>query len=173
MEKIFYTEQNKYHDSTEAIRHILTEYFGVENPRISRTETGKPYLIDTPLFFSVSHTDGLIFIAVSDCNVGIDAERNDRHVDYQKIIKRFPEDERALIRSSTDFLRHWTVKESAVKWLGSSLSHDLRELRYGKDGVFYKEIPLPVYISFPNFKGYMLAVCGERDFSNITPVIIQ
>ena len=173
MEKIFYTDKRKYVTSEQAVKEILAKFFGFQNACISRTETGKPFLVGIPLFFSVSHTGNALFIAVSDRNVGLDAELLNRQTDYEKILKKFPEEERAVIRSQTDFLRFWTVKESAVKWLGGSLAHDLRYLRYIGGELFYKEVPLPVHITFPHFDGFTLAVCGERDFSSVTPVIIQ
>lgn len=172
MEKIFYTDKRNYASSEQAIRQILTDCFGIRDARISRTETGKPFLVGADLFFSVSHTENALFIAFSDKNVGLDVERLNRQTDYQKILKKFPEEERAVVRSQTDFLRLWTVKESAVKWLGGSLLHDLRHLRYLKGEIFYKNIPLPVHIAFPSFQDYVLAVCAENDFSNVSVTII-
>ena len=172
MEKIFYTTQREYPSSEDAVKRILSTVFGVDNARIARMETGKPYLVDIPLFFSVSHTDGKTFIAFSDANVGIDAERKNRETDFIKILKRFPESERAEIHSHEDFIRHWLVKESAVKWLGGTLASNLRDLRYKCDNLFYKDIPLPVQLCFVEVDHFLLAVCSERDFSNVTPTII-
>jgi 4'-phosphopantetheinyl transferase len=172
MEKIFYTTQREYPTSLDAVRRILSAVYGIDNARIARTETGKPYLVDTPLFFSIAHTDGKIFIAFSSANVGVDAERQDRETDYMKILKRFPETERAEIHSHADFIRHWTAKESAVKWLGGTLANDLRALRYERGKLFHKDLPLPVKLWFTEIDGVCLAVCSERDFSKVTPIII-
>ena len=166
MEKIFYTTRTAYSDTNKAIKALLAREFGVENAHIVRSETGKPYLaeLEQRLFFSVSHTNERLFIAFSDENVGLDAEYAERSVAYQAIVKKFPVDERKEILSSSDFLRHWTVKEAAIKWLGGSLAHDLYKLSYTNDNLLYGEVALPrVYIR--TFEKYILALCGERDFS--------
>ena len=172
MEKIFYTTQREYPSSLNAVKRILTTVYGFEKVQIARTETGKPYLVNIPLFFSVSHTDGKIFIAVSSACVGIDAERKERQTDYVKILKRFPETERTEIHSHADFIRHWTAKESAVKWLGGTLANDLRALRYERGKLFHKDLPLPARVCFAEIDGVCLAVCSERNFSKVTPIII-
>jgi 4'-phosphopantetheinyl transferase len=167
MEKIFYANKSIEPDSETAIKRILSEYFNVKNAVIERNENGKPFLANgqTPLFFSVSHTGNKLFIAVSDENVGIDAESLYRNVDYLPILKRFAPEERQQIRSVEDFLRFWVAKESAVKWLGGSLAQDLRKLRYTNGRLFYGEIELPVKLVFHSFDTYLLAVCSERDFT--------
>ena len=132
-----------------------------------RSEAGKPYLDrNVGLFFSISHTKEKLFIDVSDENVGIDAEKNDRSVEYASIVKRFSAAERLEICDNATFLKHWTAKESAVKWLGGSLSHDLRKLRYEKGVLIYGEIELPANVCFFQIDGHTVCVCGEQDFSN-------
>ncbi len=126
MEKIFIVSQNAYPTSEIAVKDVLSKYFQMENAQIERGDHGKPFLVGgqaLPLFFSIAHTDNKLFIAVSNENVGIDAERIDRTVDYTPIVKRFSTNERKEITDTQTFLRHWTAKESAVKWLGGSLAH--------------------------------------------------
>lgn len=169
MKKIFYTDKTAYPDSQTAIKHVLSEYFNLKAVKIVKNEHGKPYLEngrDIPLFFSVSHTENRLFIAVSDENVGIDAENPARQVDYLSVIKRFSPEERREILSSADFLRHWIAKESAIKWLGGSLAHDLHKLRFCDARLYYGEIEIPAHLVFRSFEGYILAICSERDFDN-------
>ena len=62
--------------------------FPVEDICIERGEYGKPYVRDHEEWqFNISHTDGLIVIAVADCPIGIDVEKI-REPDY-RIAKRF------------------------------------------------------------------------------------
>ena len=169
MEKIFYTDRSVYPDSNSAIQHVLSEYFQLKDVEIKKNEHGKPYLSngrELSLFFSVSHTDNRLFIAVSDENVGIDAENLSRQLNYYSVIKRFEPEEQREIRSPEDFLRHWVAKESAIKWLGGSIAHDLYKLKFVNNSLFYGEIQLPVRLVFHTFSGYILAVCSERDFTN-------
>ena len=172
MEKIFYTHKSVYPDSESALQRILTDFFGITDAKIARLKTGKPYLSNYPnLFFSVSHTDGMLFFAFSDENVGIDAEANGRDVDYVTVSKRFSPVERAEITDKSTFLRHWTALESAVKWLGGSLAKDLRKLRFEKNTLFYGEIELPVHVCFFQIAEHTVCVCGERDFSGTEQIV--
>ena len=169
MEKIFYTDKSAYPDSQTAVQHVLSEYFNLKSVAMERNEHGKPFLVngrELSLFFSVSHTKNKLFIAVSNENVGIDAEDISRQVDYLPILKRFSSEERKDIKTPADFLRHWVAKESAIKWLGGSIAHDLQKLRFVENRLYYGEIELPASLVFHSFESYILAICSERDFKN-------
>ena len=167
MQKIFYTDVNAYPNSETAVKYIFKRFFQLKNVSIERNENGKPFLCacKSRLFFSVSHTNGKLFIAISDDNVGIDAESEERQTQYASIVKKFPAEEQLEIRSSLDFLKHWTAKEAAIKWLGGTLSHNLANLLYVNGNMIYKNAPLPVCVCFPPFENYIVAICSERDFS--------
>lgn len=146
---------------------VFEKYFSVSSTKIKRTENGKPYLeSENGLFFSVSHTDSMLFIAVSDCNVGLDAENEDRKVNYTAIVKKFSLHEQSEIVSNIDFLKNFTAKESAVKFLGGKLALDLNKLQVINGEIVYNNSPLPAILSYPVFDGYILAVCCEKDFSS-------
>ncbi len=168
MEKIFYTKRSAFLSSEDAVKKILQDYFAYSTPQILRTENGKPYLAQsaTPLFFSVSHSDDALFIAFCDENVGLDVENTQRVVDYLPIIRKFPKNERENIASLHDFLKHFTAKESGIKWLGGKLSRDFSALQFIDGKLFYKDIPLPVNITLREYDGFFLTVCCEKDFAN-------
>ena len=172
MEKIFYADCSAHENSELAVKRILEKYYDIPNAEIDRNEQGKPFLKNAPLFFSVSHTENKRFIAISRENVGIDAESLQREVAYLPIVKKFDGEERTEIRSRRDFLYHWTAKESAVKWLGGSLAHDLYKLRYIKEKLYYGEIELPVRICFFIRENILICVCSERDFSNAEQITV-
>ena len=164
MKKIYYTESSTFSNSETAVLFVLKEYFGITSAKIYRGDNGKPFL-DIPLFFSVSHTKSHLFIAFSKENVGIDAEYADRKTDYLTITKKFHPLERKEILNNQDFIRHWTIKESAVKWLGGSLAKDLSRLTYYDNRLKYGEIELPVKLTFLDIQSHNVSVCSERDFS--------
>ena len=168
MEKIFFAKNPAFPSSISAVKEILSTYFGIDNAEICRTENGKPYLKNAknPLHFSISHTKTGLFIAFSKENVGIDAERMERTVRYQSILNKFPFEEREEIACEEDFLRHWTVKESAIKWLGGTLAHDLKKLRYTNGLLHYNQLELPVHITTLRLEGHILSICSDRDFSS-------
>lgn len=89
MDRIFYTEREWYPSTEKLIRKIFASRYAIKDAEIERGETGKPFLRGTPYFFSVTHSDRMYFIAVSDINVGIDAEPMNRKVDYEKFSSVF------------------------------------------------------------------------------------
>lgn len=167
MGKIFYTDKSKY-SSEELVTRILSQYYEIENAEIRRTKNGKPYLANAkmPLYFSLSHTKELLFIAFSEENIGLDAEPLHREVDYEKICAKFPCEEREEIRSAKVFLQHWVAKESAVKYLGGTLARDLKKLSFAHGLLTYEKQPFPVSPQFLEFRGHILCVCSRQFFSN-------
>ena len=165
MEKIFYVRRNEFENSLCAVRTILAKYFGIQNPVILRTENGKPYLENGP-FFSVTHTKNRLYIAFSEEEIGLDAESITRAPYYETIVKKFSPAEQEEILNAEDFLRHWVVKESAVKYLGGTLAQDLYKLHYAKGKLSYNEQPLSAQINLLRHKEFILSVCGNGKFEN-------
>ena len=170
MEKIFYTDKNAFSSSEEAVKRILSDFFGLKKNKILRNEHGKPYLEnceERSLHFSVTHTKKRLYIAFCDKNVGIDAEPFQREVPhYPLIVRRFAIEEQEEIHDIHDFLIHWAVKESVVKWLGSSIAHDIKEIAYVDHQVHYGIFALHVTIAQHEHEGNLLCVCSENDFKN-------
>ncbi len=129
-----YVEKEKSH---EMLFHILARYRNVsaKEDDLVFNENGKPSLgVDKP-HFSISHTKGIVMIAVSDFPVGIDVEPTGRRVnDYRKLTKRFyAEEEFPKIKSTFDFLAVWTKKESAVKYFGGNITENLSRIVFDRD----------------------------------------
>ncbi len=171
MEKIFYTNKHNYPSSEEAVKDLLKRYWGIEDANISKNENGKPFLTqqeEFSLHFSITHTKDWLFVAFSKKNIGMDAEYIDREVDYHPIVKKFPLDEQKEIHSTSDFLHHWTAKESAIKWLGGSIAKDFNSLSFTDNKITHNGEWLPAKITFKRFENILLAICSENDF-NPTP----
>jgi phosphopantetheinyl transferase len=165
MEKIFYTTLGKYANSETAVKEVFKQFYGIENAKILRNEHGKPFLqAENTLHFSVSHTEDLLFIAVANENVGIDAEKLTRSVQYLSILRKFSENERKKIENSTDFFTNWTAKEAAIKWLGGTISNDLSKLELVGGRLFYNQKELPVICSRLILFNHTIAVCCKQDF---------
>lgn len=95
--------------------------------RFTRGSFGKPYLKNSELHFSLSHTRGAICAAFCDGEeIGIDVERRDRRVSEAMYKRVLSEEERFHATSDTDFIRFWVQKEAFLKRLGIGISRDLR-----------------------------------------------
>ena len=126
------------------------ESFGVSEKDVAYAfgENGKPYAESHPeIKFSLSHTENFAIAAFSDCEIGIDCEKNDRAVSDKVLNRYFPKKETLSFASSPILL--WTAKESVSKLRGCGVSgfSELPELEYFTesaefDGVFLKKMEL-------------------------------
>ncbi len=171
MEKIFYADTSAF-TSEEALKKIFSEYYGNNGATILRTKNGKPY-VENALFFSVSHTKDRLYIAFSEKEIGLDAEHFSRATRYESVVKKFHPIEQAEIRNTENFLRHWVVKESAVKYLGGTLAHDLSKLCYANGTLTYDGAAFPTSVHLLQHEDFILSVCGDGDFENAVFIRLQ
>lgn len=111
-----------------------------ESIKLRKEETGKPYIDSTQgiRFVSFSHSQDLVLCAVSESlDVGLDAETLNRKVN-PSIVKRILSENEWEIYGEEDPISLWTMKESAVKSLGTGLRTNLKDLELTKyeDGRF-------------------------------------
>lgn len=104
---------------------LLSQLCGGVLPEIRRTERGKPYFVDSPVHFSISHTKNHVFCALSDGPIGIDAEELDRNIDLRLAEKILSPGEKAQYDAAEDkrlaLLTFWVLKEAAAKCTGEGL----------------------------------------------------
>ena len=98
---------------------------GGEMPEIAIAERGKPYFVDSNWHFSISHTKKRVFCALSEENVGIDAEEADRNINLHLAEKILSPMEKAQFDAAEDkriaLLKFWVLKEAAAKLSGEGL----------------------------------------------------
>lgn len=133
-------------------RHFLKKLFG-EDITFKNGKKGKPYIEGKPhIHFNISHTDGLLVIAVSECSVGVDAEKI-REVDI-RVKKRFTKAEAEYIGYDTvRFFEIWTKKEAFLKQKGVGLKGGLQSFCVIENAK----------ISTFNYKDYIISVCFEKE----------
>ena len=166
MVKIFYANKSDF--STEAaLKKILSEYYRKEFVEILRTKNGKPYVNGGP-YFSVTHTKTRLYIAFAQEEIGLDAESLRRTPYYETIAQKFSPAEQSEIHNTEDFLRHWVVKESAVKYMGGTLAMDLYRLHYANGKLTYDERPLSANIVLVQHEEFILAICGNGDLEDVS-----
>ena len=116
MIKVYYTFANP--KSEDFIKKSLFLYSGKSDFEIKKTPNGKPYT--DGIYFSLAHTNGLTVCAVSDNEVGIDAEKIRPVRNGERIIKRFfGKCEKNLTDEA--MLCMWTQFESRVKYFGETI----------------------------------------------------
>lgn len=131
------------------------------------TPNGKPFAVNCPVEFSITHTDKLVGVAASaDYPVGLDIEVV-RPMRDGFAARYFSEHEQAQIRTASNpdeaLIRLWTAKEAVGKCRGTGLSGNLREIDtanatsavFEKNGMRYAlsiapkcELPAPEWVNF-------------------------
>ena len=167
MLKVFYAKRKDYFSSTELLKKILSEYFSIFEYTITKNENGKPFLVFEnsqlkQLFFSVTHTNLAYFIAISNENIGIDAEPTSRKTNYSSILQKFPMEERERVSNTSDFLKLWTVKEATIKWLGGSIAKDLKKLAFIEKKLTLNGLELPISIQEIEVCEHFISICKEK-----------
>lgn len=117
------------------LRHLLARYTGqpAQALRLSTGPHGKPALAGpSALTFSLSHTEGLLLLAVArNLDVGVDVERVRPIEGVHRVAARcFTAQECAELEAGPEgFLRLWTSRESALKACGLGISQGWDSLR--------------------------------------------
>lgn len=107
------------------LEQLYLQQTGTPMPEIGVTDRGKPYFVQGDLHFSISHTPKHVFCALSENNVGIDAEELDRRVNLKLAEKILSPGEKAQFDLAGDrqkaLLTFWVLKEAAAKLSGEGL----------------------------------------------------
>ena len=117
--------QTGHQAGRELLARMYEQYVGGPMPEIAVTQRGKPYFVDSPWHFSISHTPRHVFCALSRKNIGVDAEECDRDVRIMLAEKILSPQEKAQYDSASDkqrtLLQFWVLKEAQAKLTGEGL----------------------------------------------------
>ena len=119
-------EPNRGHAAgRELLAELYRAHTGRDMPPVLIAERGKPYFDGEDLHFSISHTKGHVFVALSNQPLGIDAEEMDRKVNLRLAEKILSPMERIRFDAADDkraaLLKLWVLKEARVKYTGTGL----------------------------------------------------
>lgn len=144
----FEHDRERYWLTRALVRVALSRYANVA-PQDWSFETnafGRPHVVHPDaavrrISFNLSHTDGLIVLAVTrERAVGVDVERADRKVNLSVADHYFSPAEAAALGALEPGLQHgrfldlWTLKESYIKARGMGLSIPLDRFSFDLDG---------------------------------------
>ena len=133
------------HDAAwQLLETMYRQQSGGEMPAVERTPLGKPYFVDSPWYFSLTHTPHHAFCVLSCNPVGIDAEEQDRPIRLQLAEKILSPGEKAQYDAAPDkrlaLLRFWVLKEAAAKCTGQGLQPYPRDTDFSLDDPRVQEI---------------------------------
>lgn len=111
---------------------LINDYnIDINDINIIYNDYNKPYLLNTNLYFNISHSYNIIAIIISDNECGIDIEYIDETKNIQKLISKISS-KKELINyyKSQDKIKYfyeiWTKKEAYFKMMGTGIQ--LKEL---------------------------------------------
>lgn len=164
MNKIYIFKTNTEKSALSSIAYsllseLLEKDLGIKNPKILKTEKGKPYLEgNANIHFNISHTKGAVAIAFSDNEIGIDIEHI-RKTNTKIANRFFCEGEAAFLENVKDknaeFLKMWTRKEAYIKMLGHGISSGLNSFNTLNEKIAKK-------IKTFKIEGFYISVCCEN-----------
>ncbi len=191
----FEKDRRRYIVTRALVRTVLSRYAADIAPESWRFETnsyGRPHIANDfasarSLSFNITHTDGLIVLAVArEQTLGVDAENTEtRPVSPTLADSFFAPEEAAALRTvdaahwQQRFFEYWTLKESYIKARGMGLSIPLDKFSFTfpADGsvelyVHPEQQDLAARWRFWQFTlapSYVAALCVERDAGGGAP----
>lgn len=140
MIKVYYTSYNDAKKQSQAGRalldFVLREYYNISAYTLHIGKNGKPYLEGDPVFFNISHSGGVVALAVGQSPVGVDTEPM-REI-RQRVVERFTGKN---IADAKERLIAWLEHESYGKLTGEGIaagepeaSHTFHHFEVIKDG---------------------------------------
>ncbi len=159
MVTVYYTF--KKIESSDFVKFILNEYYNIPNAEICKSNFGKPY-VKNEIFFNVTHSESLLAVAVSDTSVGIDCEfLNEK--EHIAVLSKFSAREQKEINSPYDFYEHWTAKEAFIKYIGTSIAKDLKNVEFFNGKIYFCNEEQPISITRLYVDNYTIACVSKNN----------
>ncbi len=98
-------------------------------PAIETAANGKPYLVDCPLYFSISHCDAAVAVVVDTVPVGVDVQTVLKDIS-PALAARIAAPHDSSTMTATELTTLWTQKEASAKLDGGGLSLGLANLPF-------------------------------------------
>ena len=140
--------ESKYDKTRSLLGLLLIKAFTIKNNCnyiIKKNKYGKPYLLDNKFYFNISHSEEYIALGLSDNDIGIDLEYDNKdNINYKE----------------------WTIKESFFKLIGKGLlmNNEDYKIDYSNNRIIYNSNEYK-YNNY-NLNNYLLSV-SYKDNSKV------
>lgn len=136
---------------------------------------GKPFLPGGP-FFSYSHSDESLLLAIDNQALGVDLECLNRKIEPELFSKLGLFDGSGSVTSSQEFIQRWVVIESYFKFTGHGLPSELNDVKVSKENdlyvIKYKNQPVGHSTVF-NLERHILAICADQINSSKIKILVK
>jgi len=135
----------------QLLKQGLREEYGItDNPVFEYNAHGKPAIVGHPeIFFNLSHCKEAAACVISDSPIGVDVESIRA---YKESLARYTMNDEELQQIQTAanpeaaFIRLWTMKEAALKLIGTGISDDLKSVLNKNPQFRFTTHEAPTYI---------------------------
>ncbi len=126
-DRLFGVSGDKVHPRTslqrKASRLLLADMLGFL-PELGKHENGKPFLQNSPLNVSISHTDGYAAVMLGECDVAVDVQAVNPRI--MKLRERYLKPEEMLMAPDMETATLlWAAKETVYKYRATE-KHDFK-----------------------------------------------
>jgi len=128
--------KNEFLSARHLFRDMMDELRMSLEYKLQKHPLGKPFasIGNQAINVSFSHSKSKVFCAISKkLDIGLDTEWLDRKVD-ERIVRRILGENEWKVFSEENPILLWTIKEAAVKCLGTGLRTNLKELEIQRKG---------------------------------------
>lgn len=137
-------------------------------PEFDYHTNGKPFLANYPdIYFNISHSRKAVACILSDSEVGVDIEIVGEY-DDELATAICNDEEYQWVTASSDltqrarkFTELWTQKESIVKWRGTGIDCDPREINTGNFS-YNQNIDFQLITDYYPVENFYLSVCKRN-----------
>lgn len=147
--------------------YALKEFgFRERDMEYAENEHGKPLFKNCPLKFSLSHSGDYAICAISDGEIGVDAEIYGDAKSALEIAERyFTGDEYEHIKNGdtkTEFFKLWTRKESLLKMIGTGIVGGLNSYEVLEDEIIVGDTKF-YFSEIGGYENVSITVCSEEN----------
>ena len=158
----------------ESLINILVRDYQMDKKKIEfyNNEYGKPYLLNSKIYFNISHSGKLLAIGISSDEVGVDIELVQERKYQDDVVKRtFNEKEQEIYNGNkqvTYFYDVWTKKEAYVKLIGTGIRNMFKDLP-----IEYDEVIITKKIHYLDNDYYLSLATNDKNERNNIEIIYE
>jgi len=160
------------------MRDALSDLFNINPIKIPIiAHPGKPPKLPNGMgYISISHCKDAFIIGWHRENIGVDIERSDRDFNYQKLAKKYFEEENFSNDNLNKYLilKEWSAIEAAIKCERGKLSKDLKEWKYqiNQENLYHKSKNIKLNLKQILFLDWTISIAYKNKNLYDAPKII-
>ena len=144
----------------------LKKYFNIDydSVNITQNSNGKPYIVNKPIFFNISHSFDYCICVFATQNIGVDIEK---HRFLKSDLKNYicnSTEKKQLINKNINIFNIFTLKEAYIKMKGLKI-FDIKNVELEFENNAIQCVDKNVLCFFINIiSNYSIAVCIKKNY---------